>query len=261
MDIRENVARYYDLSPDFPADVPFYERRIRSPDARVLELGCGTGRVLLPLVQKCACIVGVDSSEAMLSVCRRKLAERGIPPSKARVHLGSVTTVRLGETFDLITSPFRVFQNLATDGEIDGFFDVIRTHLSADGTAIVNAFRPNLPADRIRDEWCSEDERFAWEVPVEGGTVTLHDRRPRIDRDALVLRPELIWRRYERERLVDEAVLSIPMRCHYAEDLVRLVTDHGFRVLETWGGYAGEPYGVGPELVLEFAADGPRQPR
>src|SRR4030066_1962946 len=76
-DIRENAARYYDLSPEHPDDIPLYEQRIPSPGARILELGCGTGRVLIPLAAKSSYILGVDISGAMLSVCRQKLAEQG----------------------------------------------------------------------------------------------------------------------------------------------------------------------------------------
>jgi SAM-dependent methyltransferase len=52
-DIRAKAAQYYDLCPDMPADVPFYRSFIPSLEARVLELGCGTGRVLVPLAEKC----------------------------------------------------------------------------------------------------------------------------------------------------------------------------------------------------------------
>ena len=43
MDIRTDAARYYDLDPDVPDDLPFYRNLVPSKDARVLELGCGTG--------------------------------------------------------------------------------------------------------------------------------------------------------------------------------------------------------------------------
>lgn len=255
MDIRENVARYYDLNPQFPDDVPFYLDRLPSAEARVLELGCGTGRVLVPLADACGSIFGVDSSEAMLTICRRKLAEKGIGASRAAVHQGDITRLALGARFDLIIAPFRVFQNLERDRDVRGFFETVRTHLAPGGTAIVNAFRPNLEPDRLKEEWCTSEERLAWAVPVDGGRVTLHDRRPRMDRRKLVLYPELVYRRHEGEHLVDEAVLSISMRCHYPEPLLELVRDHGFSTVRTWGGYSGEPYGAGPELVVEFRAD------
>ncbi len=254
MDIRDDVAQYYDLSPHFPEDIPFYRRRILSAQARVLELGCGTGRVLVELAESCGRIFGVDASAAMLAICRQKLAERGIPPSTAGVRQGDITRLALGETFDLILAPFRVFQNLESDEAVSGYFETVRTHLAPGGRAIVNVFQPNLEPNRLRKEWCTEEETFAWEVPVEGGRVTLHDRRPKMDRQKLVLYPELVYRRYEQDVLVDQAVLPIAMRCYYADDLIRLVEDQGFGVVNTWGGYAGEPYGEGPELIVEFKA-------
>jgi hypothetical protein len=74
-----------------------------------------------------------------------------------------------------------------------------------------------------------------------------------MDREKLVLYPELIYRRYEAYELVDEAVLKISMRSYYPEELLSLISAEGFRIVNTWGGYAGEPYGEGPELIVEFA--------
>jgi SAM-dependent methyltransferase len=252
-DIGENAARYYDLSPENPDDVPFYQQRIPSPQARVLELGCGTGRVLVPLAEKCRRILGVDVSEAMLALCRRKLAERRLLSSSAEVRQGDITDIELGEEFDLIIAPFRVFQTLETDREVSGYFTAVRDHLSSGGTAILTASRPSRDAERMRREWVADHEGFRWEVPFEGGRVTLHDRRPRMDREKLVVYPELVYRRYEEDRLVDEAVLKITMRYYYPEELLRLIADQGFLIVNRWGGYAGEPYGEGPELIVEFA--------
>jgi hypothetical protein len=65
--------------------------------------------------------------------------------------------------------------------------------------------------------------------------------------------PELVYRRYDEDELVDIAVLEIAMRCYYPEEVLRLIADHGFLIVNKWGGYAGEPYGEGPELIVEFA--------
>ena len=53
LDIRSEAAIYYDLSPEHPEDISFYQDRIPSPDATILELGCGTGRVLVALTSSC----------------------------------------------------------------------------------------------------------------------------------------------------------------------------------------------------------------
>jgi len=105
VDLREESARYYDLQPMRFDDVPFYLAQLPSPETRVLELGCGTGRVLIPLAAHCRRIVGVDASEAMLAVCRAKLQTAGLPEDKAHILLGDITDLDLGESFDYIIAP------------------------------------------------------------------------------------------------------------------------------------------------------------
>jgi SAM-dependent methyltransferase len=254
VDIRSKAARYYDLNPDFPDDIPFYRERIPSPDVKVLELGCGTGRVLVPLVQSCAYIEGIDLSEAMVSTCREKLRRASIPTSQARVVVGDISDFDLGTKFDLIIAPFRVFQNLETDVEVQGFSNCVRRHLAPGGSCILNAFNPKTDKDTMRREWCTDKEIFCWDVPVEGGRVTCHDMRKRIDRDRLILYPQLIYRHYEAQSLRHTAVLKIVMRCYYPDEFEKIIVDHRFRVVNRWGGYHEERYSEGSELVLQFAA-------
>src|SRR5262249_15564106 len=198
-DIQSQAAKYYGLNPNIPADVPFYLGVIPSPEARLLELGCGTGRVLLPLAQKCGYIHGLDLSEAMVAVCRRKLAAAGIASAKAQVEVQDITNFTLHQTFDLILAPYRVLQNLEADAAVSGLFRCIGQHLVPGGSCILNVFRPNGDPETLRREWCTEQETLEWEVAVEGGRVTCHDRRPRMDPDKLILYPELIYRRYRAE--------------------------------------------------------------
>jgi SAM-dependent methyltransferase len=243
-DIRAEVARYYDLNPETPADIPFYQALVPSPQASVLELGCGTGRVLIPLAQSCGFIHGIDSSQAMLDICRGKLGASG----KARLTLGDICDFDLGRTFDLVIAPYRVLQNLETDTQLDGLFRCVHAHLSARGTCVLNVFRPQWQPR----EWLREGETFNWEVSVEGGRVTCHDRRLKVEPERRILYPDLIWRRYRNDELVDEAVLRIAMRCYDPVQFEALITGHGFRIVNRWGGYAGEAFGEGPELILQF---------
>lgn len=50
----------------------------------------------------------------------------------------------------------------------------------------------------------------------------------------------------------ENVVLKIVMRCYYPEEFEQLITDHGFNIPQRWGGYSGEVYGEGSELVIEF---------
>ncbi|HEY3379885.1 MAG TPA: class I SAM-dependent methyltransferase [Armatimonadota bacterium] len=251
IDISTEVAKYYDACRVPFDDISFYLQQVPLPQARVLELGCGTGRVLLPLVEHCAYIHGLDCSEAMLAICQEKLQRAAIAPERARIDAADITDFDLDQQFDLITAPFRVMQNLATDGEVDGLFRGIHKHLAPSGTAILNVFRPYLDREHMLAEWC-RPEKYNYEIPVAGGLLRRYDKLARITADPLVCYPELIYRFYQHEQLVDEAVLPIAMRCYYPDEFVRLIEDHGFRVTGKWGGYAGEAYGEGGELVVAF---------
>ena len=252
IDIRFDAAKYYDYNPNAPNDIPFYKKRIPAPDAILLELGCGTGRVTIPLSQHCTFIQGIDLSEAMIAMCQEKLAKAGITATTARADVGDITDLDLRRKFNLIIAPYRVFQNLETDDEVVGFFETVRKHLAPQGVCILNVFNPFKDRETLIREWCTVSENLAWEVETADGRIACYDRRPRLGADKLVLYPELIYRRYQGEVVVDEAILKIAMRCYYPEEFVELITRHGFGIINRWGGYAGEAYGQGPELVVEF---------
>jgi len=252
MDPRAQAAKYYDANPVFPNDIPFYQVRIPFPRARILELGCGTGRVLVSLLDHCGYIHGIDHSEAMLARCRAKLCERSVAPSKACAELGDITRLSLPMQFDFVIAPFRVLQTLESNEEVDGLFQSIRRHLTPSGSCILNAFNPKYDPEGLLKNWVSEEEILIWEVPYEGGRLTCHDRRLRFDPKTQMAYPELVYCWYEGEVLKDEVVHPLVMRCYYPDQFLRLIEGQGFRVMGRWGGYAGESYGEGPELVAQF---------
>ena len=265
-DLRAEAAKYYDANPTIPDDIGFYQARLPSAEAAVLELGCGTGRVLVPLVAGCRAMQGIDISEAMLARCRQKLQAAGIPPTKAQVALGDITHFALGRTFDLIIAPYRVFQLLETEAQVDGLFQCVRDHLASGGTCILNVVHHQQDPETLRQEWGTTTEVFRWEVTVEGERLRCDERRPRMDLEKRILYPQLIYRRWrdcvgagpegpsQGDTWVEAAVLKIPRRYYAPEEFAQVIRSHGFRIVNRWGGYAGEPYGAGPELVLEFAA-------
>lgn len=254
MNFREDAAQYYDLQ-SFPIDdVAFYEARVPSPRARILELGCGTGRVLIPLAHRCALIHGVDASEGMLAICAEKVRRAGLDSERVQLTEADITDLRLEDTFDLITAPFRVMQNLETDVQVAGLLASIGRHLAPGGSAILNAFLPNRSPAEMRATWCLAEEQLDSELALpSGGRLVRTHRRPRLRAEPLVCYPEIIYRRYDATGALEhEAVLKIAMRCWYPDELEKMVTDAGFRVTDRWGGYAGEAWGAGPELVIQF---------
>ena len=255
-DIRQAVARFYDFqpSPFADQDIPFYLSQLPKSNCRVLELGCGTGRVLIPLAGACEYIQGVDISASMIAICQEKLAQQDIPAQRARAEVGDMTRLDLKRTFDLIIAPFRAFQNLETDEELEGFFQTVRQHLSDDGRCILNVFRPFADEPTLRKVWAERTaDQQRWEHPLGKGRLIGYDRIAGVHPQKLVVYPVLSYRYYEGEDLKDEADTHIAMRCYYPDEFEDLIAAHGFQVHRKWGGYSGEGYGEGTELVIQFA--------
>ena len=71
-----DYAEYYDQDHATAIDIPFYLDHARECGSPILELACGTGRVLIPLAEAGFELYGVDASENMLAMCERKVRER-----------------------------------------------------------------------------------------------------------------------------------------------------------------------------------------
>lgn len=257
-DYRHDFVDYYDkFAGPPPADVDFY-RSFATKTTRVLELGCGTGRVLVPLAGSAGYVHGLDHSPAMLTLCRRKLDDANIGISRAEVEVKDITDFDLTDRmpkFDLIISPFRVMQNLETDDQVARLMRNIKKHLSYGGEAILNTFCPRGDPEKLKAIWDSLDGREpTWIKPDGEGTVALTENCSRYREDPLTVFPELTYRRYDaRGTQIGEAVLNIAMRVWYPGELINLIESHGFAITKRFGGYEGERWGEGSELVVVFS--------
>ncbi len=125
-------------------DIPFYVEEARRVRGTVLELGCGTGRIAIPVAQAGVDIVGLDSSHAMLEVARRKLARLGSTKGNLTLIQGDMRDFSLEQSFDLIIIPFRGFLSLLSVEDERRTLDDIRHHLAPDGRLIFSIFVPDL---------------------------------------------------------------------------------------------------------------------
>jgi len=243
---RDYQAEYYDVFTTAIDDIIFYEQFI-TPQTSILELGCGSGRVTAGLMNKAHSVTGVDLSEAMLARAVKKIEN-----SRVQFIVGDITTIALDSQFDLIIAPFRVFQALTTCVQVRKLFEVIRRHLTAEGTAILNVFNPKLPAEQMETEWPQEEQEAGRCELSNGDVLVMSDFRDRIDAKRQVIYPELIYRRYRNNKLINEHINSICMRYYYPDEFLQVITDNGFHITGTWGGYKDETYGDGNELVVAF---------
>lgn len=139
----EFFARFYDFIYQHvrdSADNDFYIDRIRNTPGRVLEVGTGTGRLLLQALKGGADIYGIDISPAMIEVLKTKLTAE----QQNRISLQNITDFRFETKFDLILAPFRVFMHLTEINEQLDALNNVYDHLESGGEFIFDAFVPDL---------------------------------------------------------------------------------------------------------------------
>ncbi len=215
----------------------------------MLEVGCGTGRTLIPCARAGADITGLDLSEDMLDHCR-ELLQREPEEVRQRVRLvqGNMADFHLMEKFDLITIPFRPFQHLATVEEQLAALGCIREHLKPRGKFVLDIFDPDLEilTDFERVQEFGEEPPFPME---DGTTVSVSYRNPSVDTVNQIVHCEMIFSGENPDNTVFRHVQEFIMRYTFRWEAEHLLHRAGFRVNSVLGGYTGEPVGAG-ELVF-----------
>ncbi len=120
----DRIAGIYDpWSRSVVEDIAFYVAEARKaagrtgagPGSPVVELGVGTGRIAVPVAEAGVPVIGVDSSAAMLEICRARAEAAGVA-SRVDLRIGDLRDPPVGERVPLVLCPFRAYLHL-TDGE------------------------------------------------------------------------------------------------------------------------------------------------
>lgn len=137
------MHRSRSLSPDgLPGDLEFYLGLARQARPPVLELGCGTGRLTIPIARAGVSIVGLDCDPDLLDVARCR--SEGAP--SPRWLRGDMRSLALGERFGLIFLPFRGFSYLLTPEDQRAALDSAFEHLLPGGQLALDVFNPSVLA-------------------------------------------------------------------------------------------------------------------
>lgn len=142
MDIFSSISPYYDTiygKKPYKREATLVDliikRHIHKKFISILDLGCGTGEHIIHLTQKGYSLTGVDLSPQMLLIAQKKCKSLNI---KARLVHGDVQKIKLGYTYDVITSLFHVMSYQVENAHVLSFLHTIKTHLRRGGIAMVD---------------------------------------------------------------------------------------------------------------------------
>ncbi|MEK7434612.1 MAG: class I SAM-dependent methyltransferase [Cyanobacteriota bacterium] len=137
-------ALYDALYLGLKGEKEFYVSESLKIGGNILELGCGTGRITIPIAQSGLDIVGIDNSEGLLKEANEKVSKIKNLPGNVEFLYGDMRDFSLEKKFDLIIIPYRAFLHLHTPEDQKKTLRNIHNHLNENGKLIMNMFFPRI---------------------------------------------------------------------------------------------------------------------
>lgn len=244
----DDAALYDLLFTDFDYGIPYYLEQARTAGGPVLDLCCGTGRVLLPLLQAGIDADGVDGFPAMLEAAKQKSAAAGFQP---RLYLHDMREFRTERRYALIVVPFNSFVHNLTAADQIATLRSCREHLLPEGRLILDLF---FPGPDYRSQAQDEPElELEFTHPESGNGIQAYDRRI-LDQVEQIQHSE----NEIRELSPSGAVVSIrntqtTIRWIYKQEMELLLTLAGFSRWTITRAFDGEPLTGSTEPMLVTA--------
>jgi ubiquinone/menaquinone biosynthesis C-methylase UbiE len=222
-------------------DAPFYVDLAKRAGGPLLEIGCGTGRILLSIAREGIEIDGVDNSSPMLDILRKHLEDE--PPDvrgKVTLHEGDMRSFRLPKKYALVIMPFRPMQHMYTVTDQADALATAAFHLQASGKLAFDVFFPKL--DAIPKGVGEETLDLEWPLDTQPARVV----RRYFRKDSFHLIQQnfsgtFLFRTYEGDKLVGEETEPLKMSYYTYPQLRALFLLAGLEPLEEYGSFKKTP--------------------
>lgn len=224
-------GRHYDRLFGDP-NMPFWIDIVGACGAPVLELGCGTGKVTIPIAEAGYETTGIDLSESMLEYAQAKVQGRNLP---VQFRLGDMKRFAHEQKFKTIILPSNNLAHLMNYREAEECFRTVIDHLEDDGTFIIDAFVPALSILSKSDE---EIETLSeYEDPDGKGNIKI-TATASYENDTQIRRVTTFQRKADGS--VSEGHLN--MKMYFPQELEALLNHSGLEIAERYGSYKKQEF-------------------
>jgi SAM-dependent methyltransferase len=213
-------------------DLPFWQQLATDQGGPILELGCGSGRVLIPLAAQGYTIVGLDHDPAMLTYLRRRLPES----DRLLIVQSDLRSFAFRFQFPLIILPCNTLTTLAAPDR-QALFQCVHTHLAPWGWFVASFPNPAVLAGLPPVGEPVVEEVFPH--PEGSGVVKVSSAWERI-----VGQVKINWR-YDWKRADGSVERAAMDQVHHIIQISTLATEleeSGLRMEKLFGDYDGSPY-------------------
>ena len=233
-------GRHYDSRlSKFTKDISFWIQAAKEWGGPILELGCGTGRVVVPLSREGFQVTGVDLSESMLREARRKSREEELQIEWIKADMRDFD---LGRKYRLIILPANTICHLLSREDLEACLHQVREHLQEDGRFLIDVFNPSLSV-LVRDP----SQKYPHsDYPAPGREASRRDEGRIVvtennayDSASQINTVKLFYHLPGRK---DEFIEELKMRIYFPQELDALLRYNGLVVEAKWGDYERRPF-------------------
>ncbi|MDX8047179.1 class I SAM-dependent methyltransferase [Gracilibacillus sp. S3-1-1] len=224
-------------------DVEFYHERLATCKGKILEPGVGTGRILIPLLEKGLDVEGFDVSDEMLKICQQNCADRGLHPT---LFQGEMESVSLDTNYEAIIVPTGTFLLLHKREDSIRALENFYRHLSDGGKLIIDIFlQEDFSMDKVSTRtWEADDDHM----------ITLESKIVEVD---YINQHTISHHRYEKWRngeLIQTELERFPLRWYGVEEFKLLLEKVGFTDITISSDYVYGQYPTKMNEIITFEA-------
>jgi ubiquinone/menaquinone biosynthesis C-methylase UbiE len=243
-------ARFYDVDyAGMDADQPMIQQFAVRCGSPILEVACGTGRVLLPLARKGYRVTGVDVSAAMLDRARAKIAAEGLG-DRATLVEQDMRDLDLDGRFNLALVVSNSFLHMLTMDDQLAAVGRIRRHLEPGGLLLLDLFNPDL--SRLLDFQGRVTLEKVMADPETGHTL-MKFLTQTVDLGQQIIDVTFILDEVDSKGHVQRTLFPFSLRYLFRGELELLLRYAGFEVEVIYGSYDLDEFAADSERMIAVA--------
>ena len=247
-------ARFYDLDfGEADADLFMYQQFASRCGSPILELGCGTGRVLLPLARQGYEITGVDLSQPMLEVARHKVAAEGLS-ERVTLSQQDMRELELAGRFNMAFAAINSFMHLLNTDDQLAALARIRHHLNPGGLLLLDLFNPDL--SRLLEARGQVGLAKVMTDPDTGHRL-MRFHSDKVDLGQQTIHVTFVLDELDAEGSLKRTLFPFSIRYLFRFELELLLRHSGFEIEAIYGSYDLDEYsGDSPKMIAVASRQG-----
>lgn len=248
-DFYKQIANWYDLEfASFDDDHELYLGYASLVGSPILELGCGTGRLIAALAEAGFNVTGVDSSPDMIAGAASRLETQGVQAGLRQADMRDLQDFP-ERSFKLIFSAINSFLHMMSREDQCAALSSARRLLHPDGLLVLDIFHPTPATLQAMDDRLTFDTN--WILPDGEQLQRLTQRR--LSTAHQIVETTHHYDRVDQDGLVRRSVASYTMRYIHRYEMEGLLVQNGFDIEGVYGSYALDPLTDNSDIMVFVA--------